>query len=301
MPSGQLRDLGQRVEVARVHLAGVGDHDLRAAVPGELALQRVEVEAPDVIPCETADVAAAQPEHPDRLNRARVHVAARDDDRARQAGNAITLDVDAETLGPPVAGGGERDDVGHRRTARQHAPELLRQFEELAQPVDRDLLQAGSERRRRPCVSDLVVRRGQPVGGERRRRPAAHDEVKEARTARARGSRARTAGQFAQRLKRAFPRLGHRVAPALDRRLAAGTQHMLVGQRLEVAPRLTGGELERRVEVRTVKQRVRHGDILGAARLPPQGPPAPSDGTVGPGTGSDGCSSVTLQRSSRFV
>ena len=83
---GQVGHLVDRVEVARVHLAGVGDDD-RGVAPqlGEAALQCVEVEAARRVPGQLAHVVGADPEHRQRLDRARVDVPAREDRDLRGA------------------------------------------------------------------------------------------------------------------------------------------------------------------------------------------------------------------------
>ena len=73
-------------------------------------------------------------------------VVAGEDRRRRQPGQAGLIHVDAMLLGPPVTGGGESDEIAHRRPACQNAAELLRQLEELAQPIDGHLFEAGSHR-----------------------------------------------------------------------------------------------------------------------------------------------------------
>ena len=68
----QLGHIDDRVEIARVHLARVGDHNRRRASLGQLALERREIEPADIVSCQAANVRSTQAEHPDRLHRARV-------------------------------------------------------------------------------------------------------------------------------------------------------------------------------------------------------------------------------------
>ena len=97
------------------------------------------------------------------------------------------------------------DEVRHRRPGRRARRRTPRQLEQLAQPVDGDLLEPRRERRGGPAVGDLVVGRCEPVGAQRRGRAAAHHEVEEARPARpgggrlARGRRARSAQRARRR------------------------------------------------------------------------------------------------------
>jgi hypothetical protein len=79
----ELGAIGQRVEVSGVHLTSVGDHDRWLTSPGELALQRGKVEPPDRIGCQTANAAPTKAKHSDRLDCARMQIAARDDQRRR--------------------------------------------------------------------------------------------------------------------------------------------------------------------------------------------------------------------------
>jgi hypothetical protein len=70
-----------RVEVARVDLTGVRDDDRRAVELPQPGLQALCVKPSRRVASEALDVALAHAEHADRLYRARVDVAAREDRR----------------------------------------------------------------------------------------------------------------------------------------------------------------------------------------------------------------------------
>ena len=77
------REIGhtrQRIEVASVHLSGVGDDDRRLAAPrGERRLEGRDVQPPDRVARATAQRLPADPEQRQGLARAGVHVAAAQD------------------------------------------------------------------------------------------------------------------------------------------------------------------------------------------------------------------------------
>ena len=264
---GQVGDRGDRVEVAGVDLAGVGDHDRRPVVLGQPSLERVEVEAPGCVARQPLDVRLPQAEHPDGLHRARMDVAAAEDRRRGQRGQPRLVDVDALALGPPRTGRGERDDVRHRRPAGEHAAELLGQLEQLPQPVGRDRVEPRRQRRRSPGEGGLVEGGGQPIRRQRRRRAAAHHEVEEARPARARGGVASPLRQLCDRGERPGAVLGHRIAPGPDRTLDLPAQHGLRVEALEVAARLRGRQLERVDQLLSLVERIRHETMLPRRRV----------------------------------
>ena len=228
---------------------------------------------PTSSPRQPPDVALAPAEHLDGLHGARVDVAAGEDRRRRKAGQSLLLDIDAEPLGPPVPRRGEGDEVGHRRAGGEHSAESLGKLEELAQPVERHLLEPRGQRRGGPGVGDLVIGRGEPVGGQRRRRAAAHDEVEEARAARASGRGLAASDQLGQGGQRSLAGLGHRIAPGLDRLLVARHQHRRAIDHLEVATRLLRDVPQGGENLIMIIEGIRHARILrhgrGAAPVPP--------------------------------
>ena len=80
---GQLRD---RVEPARVHLARVRDQDRRHVERVEAVTQPVDVQATCAVAGQDLHVSPAEPEHPERQYRSGVHVTARQDDRCGKLG-----------------------------------------------------------------------------------------------------------------------------------------------------------------------------------------------------------------------
>ena len=111
-----------RVEVAGVHLACVPDQDRGSAVERrQLALQRVHVQPSRRVGRENANRPATEAEHGERLRRARMHVAAREDRHGRQPREAALVDVDAVPLGPPATRSRERREVRRRGAGRQDA------------------------------------------------------------------------------------------------------------------------------------------------------------------------------------
>ena len=261
----QVGDRRDRVEVAGVHLTGVGDDDRRPVELGEPPLERLEVEAAGRVAGEPLDIGAAEAEHADRLHGARVDVAAGEDRRRRQAREAELVGVDSLAFGPPAAGRSQADEVRHRRPRGEHAAELGWKLEQLAKPVDRDPLEPHPERRRRPAEGDLVVGRRQPVGRQRRRGAAAHHEVKEPGAARPGRRAVGAGGELGDRGEGAVAVLGHRVAPAGDLSLDPVGEDGVGGQGGEVPARLLGGQLERRDELVALGERIGHAPIFASA------------------------------------
>ncbi len=256
---GQVRHLVDRVEVARVHLAGVGDDDRGVALQlGEAALQRVEVEAARRVPGQLAHVGGADPEHRQRLGRARVDVPAREDRDLRGARQSRARDALPTSLPAPVAGDRQAGEVGHRASGHQDAAELGRQLEQVAQPIDADALEAAGERRGHPGAGVLVEGRGQPVGGEGRGRRAADHEVKEAGAGRSGRRLVAESSQVADRRERSSAVLGQSAAELRDRLLAAARLHRVAIQLGEEGASLRGGEVQRPLELRAPFPGVSH-------------------------------------------
>src|SRR5438067_7675063 len=85
----QARDLPQRVEVARVDVARGGDDERRlAAEVAQLLLQSRQVEPAGCVAREDARRLAADPQHAQGLDRARVQITAREDGHRGQAAEA---------------------------------------------------------------------------------------------------------------------------------------------------------------------------------------------------------------------
>src|SRR5205085_7717941 len=98
----QARDLPQRVEVARVDVARGGDDERRlAAEAAQLPLQSRQVEPAGCVAREDARRLAADPQHAQGLDRARVQVAARENRNRRQTAESGAVDVDPVLQAPP--------------------------------------------------------------------------------------------------------------------------------------------------------------------------------------------------------
>ena len=99
VPLGELGHVGERIEVAGVHLAGAADHDRGRAV--ELAqrrLHRLEVDPADVVARQLRTASPADPEHAERLDVARVGVAAAEHRDRRGPGEPRVVDIHARAL-----------------------------------------------------------------------------------------------------------------------------------------------------------------------------------------------------------
>src|SRR5207253_7254508 len=92
---GQIGERVDGIEVARVHLAGVAHDDRgRAAELAQRALERGKIDAADIVARKAADGPAPDAEHGERLRRAWMDVAAREDRHSGQVGKAAGVDVD---------------------------------------------------------------------------------------------------------------------------------------------------------------------------------------------------------------
>src|SRR5207245_5905383 len=99
-------------ESAGVHPAGVADDDRgRAAELAQRALERGKIDAADIVARKAADGPAPDAEHRERLRRAWMDVAAREDRHSGQAGEAAVVDIDAVPACPPGARGREGGEV----------------------------------------------------------------------------------------------------------------------------------------------------------------------------------------------
>jgi hypothetical protein len=242
---GEVGELVDRIEVAGVHLARVRDEDRGRAV--ELAQrggERVDVEAADLVAAEAAERRSADAEHRETLDRRSVDVAAGEDRDRREARKAALRDIHAVPLAPPLPCRGERDDVRLRRPDRHEAAPAGRQAEEVAQPRERDDLELGAERRRRPRVRALVEHRREPVRAERGWRHTADDEVVVARATGRHCALEASIEQLAERRRRTHAGVRELATERPNRRLHPGRADLPVVERLEIRSGLARDELE---------------------------------------------------------
>ena len=282
MALGQVGHGGDGIEVARVHLSGIAHHDHRGLGAAQPSLESIQVEASDLVTRQPLDVAASESQHAHRLHHARMDVAAREHHRLGQPGQPPLLHVDPELLRPPVARGGERHEVGHRRTAGEHPAHFFGKLEQLSQPGERDLLEARRKRRRREREGALVVHRGEPVGAQRGRRATAHDEVKEAWPARARGRGPGPSGELGQRRQRSLPPFREWLVPTAQTGFRTFRHDAGTRQPGEVPACLVSREPEGGLELVSFGDRICHGRILRPARRTGAPPRKPSSCRITP-------------------
>ncbi len=206
------RDLRERIERARVDVAGLHAHDRR----GRERRQRVGAHPALLVDGHPHEPVAPEADEPERLDQRRMRLLADHDRDRRRAEEAVGLDVPVEAGEHGVAGCRERAEVGHRGPGDERARAALGQAEELAHPLQRDRLQQRGRRRRSVEGGVLIPGRGEPVRGQRRRQRPADHEAEEARSRRAhRGRRAELVeqGEHVARLARA---VGERLAQRLE-------------------------------------------------------------------------------------
>ena len=127
---GEVGEIGDRIEVPRVHFARVSDQDRRRAVePLQLLLHPREVQVARGVGRADGRSCAAKPEHSERLEGTDVDEAAREDWDLRQRCEAFLLDVDAAAARAPPSRGREAGEVGHRPAGHEHARPGAREAE----------------------------------------------------------------------------------------------------------------------------------------------------------------------------
>src|SRR5258708_10962455 len=98
--------LGQRIEIAGVHVTRGRDQDRRLSTQSlEGSSKRVEVEASRGVATQGLRLPAANSKHPQRLDRAGVEVAAREHRHGWQSGKPLEVDVHLMLQYPPSPGG----------------------------------------------------------------------------------------------------------------------------------------------------------------------------------------------------
>ena len=175
MRSGRLRDLLERVEGARVHLAGLRADDRRTFASLEGRTERVRAHASLAVGCH--GLGGAEPEQPQRAVDRDVPLLADEHPDARPARQPVTCDVPSRALEHAVARGGERRDAAHLRAGDEADRRIGRERQQLAHPFAHDLL---DDRRRRPAHVEagvLVPRRREPVARQRGWQAAADHEA----------------------------------------------------------------------------------------------------------------------------
>ena len=137
------------------------------------------------------DAGRAEAEQPQRLQQRDVDLVADEDADGRRAGQPVLLDVPARAREHAVAGGGEPDQVRHRRAGHEADAGVAREPERLEQPARGDVLHGGARGRDDAAEVRAVPGRDEPVGGDRHGQRAAGHEAEVARARRSRPSRAR--------------------------------------------------------------------------------------------------------------
>ena len=259
MAFGEVGHPIDRVEVAGVDLAGVRDHDRRAAVQGsEACLERLEVDPAGRVASQPADVAGADSEHRQRLHGGGVDVAAGEHRDLRRVRQTVLGGALPKLLAAPVASRGEADEVRHCAAGDQDSAELRRKREQVAEPVQADRFEAAGERRGGPNPGVLVERGGQPVSGQGAGGGAADDEMEEAWPGGARCVLAAQPGQVRDRCGGARALLGERAAQLHHRLLAAWRLNRVAVELGQEGARLGRGELERLFQLGSSFSRVTH-------------------------------------------
>ena len=160
-------DLRERVEGARVHVAGLGADD-RGPVAERVA-QRGGVHPALVVGRQADRRVAPEPDDAQRVEDRRVRLLVRDHAHGGRADQPARLDVPARVAQHAVPGGGERGDVGHLRARDEPEAGVGGQPEQLEHPAPDGLLGRGGGRRHGVQPGVLVPGGGEPVRRRARR------------------------------------------------------------------------------------------------------------------------------------
>ncbi len=164
---GEIGDGVDRIERARVHVAGLRADNRRAALRLQRRGQRIRLHPALIVGCDAHQLARAESDQPQRADRGRVHFVADHHAHARCALQAIRLDVPAGAAQQLVARGRERGEVRHVATGDEADAGAGGQSEELEQPAPRGLLDDRRRGRHHVEAGVLIPRRSEPLGGDR--------------------------------------------------------------------------------------------------------------------------------------
>ena len=268
-------DLGERVERARVHVAGLGADDGREVGAGQRLAERAGAHAALAVGRHELDGVAPEPEQPQRVEHGDVRLLAGQHAQPRRALEAARLDVPARPREHRVARRRQRRDVGHLGAGDEARRDVGGKPEQLAHPAGDGLLRRGGRRRHHVQAGVLVPGRAQPVRGQRDRQRAARDEAEVARPG---GGHEPGLGRRGERLEhrhRIRPRGGQRTAEPVR---GAGGPHGALGEAGEVGR----GELPRPAEQQLL---TRHAAPRSAGRSRRRGA-APRRAPAGTGAAS---------------
>ena len=222
-----VRERAEVVERAGVDAArGADDQErtvARGAIGGDPRAQRLRIERAPVVHVDQPQRRGPEACDAQRLGDAVVH-AARGIGRQARAGDPVRARVRAQR---GVACGGDREQVAHRRPARQDPARIRRESEELREP--RDHLALDVDRGVLAPADVRVHPGGEQLGQHARRGSRAVHPAEEARVAVARRVRAhelverreRRADGFAVARQRFAQRALHRVGDGAPRRFVA--------------------------------------------------------------------------------
>ena len=177
-PVNPVSDLPDRIESARVDIAGLGTDN------GRPVKRREAIRDHPALSVDRAPQQASPPEsqHGQRFHDRRVKFLAHHHGDLGCPAQTIVLDVPAHPLEDRMPGGRQGREIRHRGPGDKAAGRFRRQMEQIQQPLEGDLLRHGG-RRRQVAAGVLVPGGRQPVRGHRDRQGPADDEAKEPRAA----------------------------------------------------------------------------------------------------------------------
>ena len=215
-----------------------------------------------VVGCNRLDLVGAQTEEPERSIDRDVALGTDEDADAWSALEAAAGEIPAGALELVVPCRCERGHMGHLTAGDEACRDAGGQHEELAQPVQADLLDNGRARPGDDEPGVLIPGRGEPVGSQRGGQRAADHEAEVAATAG--GDHARLGGgdQLCDHLLGLGRPFGKRSRKALTQLLdRRSRRNRPLRQRAEVLGRVVGGEPQQLV--------VRHDAHATAERTEP--------------------------------
>ena len=176
MTTCDVRDLVDRIEGARVHVAGLRADDRRAVAARERRRERVALHPALIVSGNPLDLPRSDPQQAQRSDDRHVHFVTDDHAEMWCALQSIGLHVTTDAAQHFVTGGGERREVRHVAAGDEPDARACRQSQQLEQPRAGDFLDNGSGRRHDVETRVLIPGGDEPFCGDRRRQRATGDE-----------------------------------------------------------------------------------------------------------------------------
>ena len=240
-----VRDRGDVVARAGVDVAELRTDDRRPIARRERRGQQLDPHSPLLVGRNRLDLRAADAEVAQGAIDGDVALLAHEDADARCALEPVACEVPACPREDPVPRRRQGCHVRHLAAGHEAGRDACRKQEQLAQPLEHDLLDDARARRRPDQAGVLIPGRGEPVRGDGDRQRAPDDEAEEPARRHRHDPRLGRFDQLGDDLRRVGCVLRQRAAERgpelLDRRLRRDRP---VVERVDEPRRVVGGEAE---------------------------------------------------------